>query len=115
SAAYKGSGSPRMLGYYRNANGGWIWWAQSNLLTPASDWTTTNWTTPALPSDATAFSVGLSLYAPGNLTMDAFKVTDGDTIPPNVSLIGPGDAATVGGPVMMQADVSDEGGIARVE
>lgn len=73
---YKASAEPRWVASYRDASGSWVWWTQSGLLFAASAWTQSSWTTPELPSGATAISLGLSLYGDGALTVDDFTLFD---------------------------------------
>jgi hypothetical protein len=71
SGWYKATVSPVLYAYYRNSAGAWVYWAQSAQ--PASaTWTQGVWTTPALPSGATALSVGMGLNQVGSVTMDQF-------------------------------------------
>ena len=115
SAFYKSNGPTRFTAYYRNALGGWIWWAQSGLLPLSDGYVTASWTTPALPSGASAISVGLSLYGIGTLVMDDYAIHDSDLTAPSVSVLEPLDSTTVSGVVHIAAAASDGGGIERVE
>lgn len=92
TAYYKASTQPRLTVYYRNASGQWVWFAESPLLPTSSTYRQATYTSPAMPSDATAISFGLGIFAVGTLTMDAYTLVDvdapapTDTTPPSVSL-----------------------------
>jgi hypothetical protein len=117
TARYIANVQPLFTIYYRNASGGWAWFAQSPRFPATSSYQLASYTTPALPADATAISVGLSITAVGFLTMDAYTLVDaaGDATPPTVALTSPADGATVNGTVTLSATASDGSGIARVE
>jgi peptidoglycan/xylan/chitin deacetylase (PgdA/CDA1 family) len=115
SGWYKASTPPRFVAYYRNPAGGWVWWAQSDLLPTAAAWTQRSWTIPPLPAGAGALSVGLSIYAVGSLTIDDFTLVDADATAPAVAMTSPGDAATVSGIVQLAASATDTGGVEHVE
>lgn len=72
---YRSTVSPVLVLNYRNASGSWVWWAQSAGLPAAPGWTSFTYTSPRLPSGATAVSFGLSLYGTGSLTVDDFGFT----------------------------------------
>jgi hypothetical protein len=65
-----------IFAYYRNSSGSWVYWAQSPSLPSSSTWTNGTWTTPALPSGASAISFGLGLRGKGSLTVDDFALAD---------------------------------------
>jgi hypothetical protein len=58
------------MAYYRNSSGAWVYWAQSPRFPTATAWTQRSWTTPAVPSGATALSVGPALTTTGSMTVD---------------------------------------------
>ena len=62
--------------YSRNASGSWVWFAQSPSLLASASYALATYTTPALPSGATAISFGLSIVSVGSLTMDDFTLVD---------------------------------------
>jgi hypothetical protein len=74
TAHYKANVQPRFSVYYRNTSGTWVWFAESPALPAASTYTQATYTTPAMPSDATAISIGLSLFSVGSLTTDAYTL-----------------------------------------
>ncbi|WP_404372841.1 polysaccharide deacetylase family protein [Corallococcus coralloides] len=76
SAWYKATATPLFKAYYRNASGGWVWWAQSALLPTRGTYGYAEWTTPPAPSAGRALSVGLALERVGTLTMDDFRLED---------------------------------------
>jgi hypothetical protein len=71
---YKSTAQPQLVTNYRNASGSWVWWSQSAVLPVAAGWQQFTYTTPVLPSGATAVSFGLSLYGVGSLTVDDFTL-----------------------------------------
>lgn len=81
SAWYKANAATRFKAYYRNASGGWQYWAQGPLLPTRGTYGYAEWTTPAAPSGALGLSVGLSLDRVGTLTMDDFTLEDLGTSP----------------------------------
>ncbi len=74
SGWYKSTAQPILVFNYRSASGTWSWFAQSASLPASSTWRQVTFTTPALPSGATALSFGLSLYGVGSLTVDDFAL-----------------------------------------
>jgi len=91
SAVYKSTAPVMFTVYYRNAAGGWVWFAQSPSLPATATFAAANYTMPAFPSSATAISVGLSLVNLGTVTMDAFELVDtaappADSMPPTLAI-----------------------------
>ncbi|MBA3396245.1 MAG: polysaccharide deacetylase family protein [Deltaproteobacteria bacterium] len=74
TARYIATSQPVFTIYYRNASGSWVWFAQSPTFATSSSYALASYTTPALPSSATAISVGLSILNLGSLTMDDFTL-----------------------------------------
>ena len=74
TARYLANTQPIFSIYYRNASGTWVWFAQSPSLPTSSTYRLGSYTTPVLPSGATAISVGLSIINLGSLTMDDFTL-----------------------------------------
>ena len=75
TARYFATTQPLFTVYYRNTSGSWLWWAQSPRFPTSSSYVQAAWTTPVVPADATAISVGLSITSTGSITMDAFTLT----------------------------------------
>jgi hypothetical protein len=100
TAFYKASTQPRFTVYYRNASGQWVWFAESPLLPTSSSYRQATYTSPAMPSDATAISMGLGIFAVGSITMDAYTLVDADasgpvdTTAPSVSIACNGTACS---------------------
>jgi peptidoglycan/xylan/chitin deacetylase (PgdA/CDA1 family) len=113
-AQYISNTPPRYTIYYRTTTGGWIFFAQSPTLPTSSTYVTGTYTTPPLPTGATALSVGLSIYDVGSITTDAYSLVDTDVTPPTVALTTP-TGSTVGGTVTLTATASDAGGISHVD
>jgi peptidoglycan/xylan/chitin deacetylase (PgdA/CDA1 family) len=84
SAFYKATTQPLFSIYYRTTNGAWIWLAQSALLPTSASYRQATYTTPAMPADATAISVALTIVNVGTITMDGFKLYDAADPPPNL-------------------------------
>lgn len=82
TAYYKATTQPRFSIYYRTASGGWTWFAQSPQLPTSSTYRQATYTTPPLPSDATAISIALTIFDVGTITMDAFTLVDASATPP---------------------------------
>lgn len=121
SAYYITDASPIFSVYYRTSSGGWVWFAQSSSLPRTTSYTRASYTTPPMPSTATAISVGLSLVGLGTLTEDAYELVDldatsstTDTTPPTARIASPTSGSTVRGIVTIVADVSDNVGVYRV-
>ncbi|HYX83332.1 MAG TPA: Ig-like domain-containing protein, partial [Gaiellales bacterium] len=117
SAFVKGQGTMKWVAYYRTAQGGWTYWTQSAALPAGAAYALSSWTTPAVPIGASAISVGISLRSTGTVTADDFFLADNgaaDQAPPAVSLVAPGDGASVLGTVYIQATASDDVAIASV-
>lgn len=74
SGWYKSNQPVRLVVYYKNSSGAWVWWAQSSLFPASSRWTQAKWTTPAVPSGAVAISAAMSLNVVGTVTMDDFAL-----------------------------------------
>ena len=92
SAFYKATVQPKFTVYYRNASGAWVYLAESSFLPTSSTYRQGTYTTPAMPSGATAISFGLTIYAVGTLTMDTYQLSDADaqvpadTAPPSFTI-----------------------------
>jgi len=54
--------------YYRNSSGAWSYWAGSPIYPPSNGWNVASWTTPPLPSGATAISFGFAIQGNGTVT-----------------------------------------------
>ena len=113
---YKSTIHPRLVAYYRNTAGGWQFWYQSpKAELPSAEWAQATWTTPPVPADATALSIGMSIRAVGHLTVDDFGLADADQTPPTATLTAPAEATTVAGIVDLSADASDNVAVDRVD
>jgi peptidoglycan/xylan/chitin deacetylase (PgdA/CDA1 family) len=67
----------RMVIYYRNAAGAWVYWTSAPRLTQTGNWTKTPvFTTPPLPAGSTALSYGVAIGGLGTLFTDDYLVTD---------------------------------------
>lgn len=109
---------PRFAVYVRGAAGVWRSLAQSPPFPTSPTYVEASYTTPPLPVDATAISVGMSIGAVGSLTMDAFSATDANVVvgePPLVAVVGLADGATVSDVVTLAARASGAGGIDHVD
>ena len=47
---YKTDGTARLIAYYRNGAGGWVFFSQSPVLAKTSTYAQASWTTPAMPA-----------------------------------------------------------------
>jgi hypothetical protein len=76
TAHYKATTQPRVSIYVRNASGAWGWFAESALLPTSSTYVQATYTTPPLPTGTTAISIGVSIFAVGSLTTDAYTLVE---------------------------------------
>jgi peptidoglycan/xylan/chitin deacetylase (PgdA/CDA1 family) len=88
TAYYKSTTQPRFTVYVRGTNGAWRWFAETPLLPTSTSYRQTTFTTPVMPSDATAISIGLGIFGVGTITMDNYTLADSaappaDTTPPS--------------------------------
>jgi hypothetical protein len=67
---YASNGSPRLAVYYRTTSGAWLYWTKSPNLPASTVYRAAEFTTPALPADATNISFGFSLGEVGHLLVD---------------------------------------------
>jgi peptidoglycan/xylan/chitin deacetylase (PgdA/CDA1 family) len=72
---YQSTQPTRIVAYYLNSSGSWVFWTQSPQLPASSTWAHATWTTPAVPAGATALSFGLNIQAVGSLTTDDYTMT----------------------------------------
>lgn len=114
SARYLATVSPRFTIYYRTASGTWAWFAQSPGLPASTSYVLGSYAIPALPADATAISVGLSLTTAGSLTMDAFELVDQAAGAPTAVVGSPVAGTIVTGIAPIVANVTDDVGVTRV-
>lgn len=70
SASYHATASPRLVAFYENTAGRWLYLAKSAALPVSAGYRETSWTTPALPADAVRISVGMLLGQSGSATVD---------------------------------------------
>jgi peptidoglycan/xylan/chitin deacetylase (PgdA/CDA1 family) len=117
SGWYKSTAPTRFVLWYRDTNGGWHYWTQSPQFLASSSWTQAVWSTPAVPSGATALSFGMNMAGAGTLTTDDYSLVDsgGGPTAPSVSLASPSAGATLTGPVTFSANASSSVGISRVD
>ncbi len=114
TAAYRGTAIPRFIAYRRLTGGFWTYWTQSGDQPAASEWRRESWTTPVVPADTSAISVGLSVAGLGSLSMDDLAVRDADGAAPVVSLTSPADGIRTDDPVTLAADATDASGVDEV-
>ncbi len=65
----------RFVVFYRNSQGGWVYWTQSPHTDPSAEWKQFSWPTPPIPADAQRLSFGLQLASVGTLTFDDYEMT----------------------------------------
>jgi peptidoglycan/xylan/chitin deacetylase (PgdA/CDA1 family) len=124
TAFYKASTPPKFSVYVRGTDGAWRWIAESALLPTSTTYRQGTFTTPALPADATAISIGLSIFNVGSITSDAYTLVDTagpppppppDTTPPALAIACNGSACTTSpyaSPLQITLSASDASGIA---
>lgn len=119
SSWYIADTPPRYSVYYRTASGSWMSLEQGEPLPVSPVYVQGVHTTPPLPGDATALSVGIGIGAVGSITMDAFDAVDASApvggSAPAVALMSPADGAAVSSTVTIAAAASDPDGIDRVD
>jgi peptidoglycan/xylan/chitin deacetylase (PgdA/CDA1 family)/archaellum component FlaF (FlaF/FlaG flagellin family) len=113
-AWYESNQPTHILAYYQNSSGSWVYWTESPAFAASAAGAQAAWTTPAVPSGATALSFGLSLAAAGSLTTTNYTMTAGAPAAPTVSLTGPAAGATLSGTVTFTATASSPVGISKV-
>jgi hypothetical protein len=74
NAWYTSTAPTRFVVFYRNPQGGWVFWTQSNQADPSTEWKQFSWQTPPIPADATRLSFGLQLASVGTLTSDDYQM-----------------------------------------
>ena len=82
---YKSSTHMSLVAFYRDQVGAWHFLATSPNFPATSSWTDAQWTTPAMPSTATAISFGPDLESNGSVTFDDLSLAQA---PPTVELTG---------------------------
>jgi peptidoglycan/xylan/chitin deacetylase (PgdA/CDA1 family) len=105
----------RFTGYYGNAGGVWVYFAQSPVLPVSAAYTQARWTLPPLPAGAELISVGMTLVANGQVRMDDFELRDTDMTPPSVAFSSFGNGDLVNGMFHVAAAADDAGGIYKVD
>jgi peptidoglycan/xylan/chitin deacetylase (PgdA/CDA1 family) len=80
-AWYKSTAPTQFELYYRTGLGTWLYWTASPLMNAAADWVQGSWTSPPLPTGASAVSFGLNLISNGTLTTDDYEMTDAGAVP----------------------------------
>lgn len=73
---YTSTGVTQFALHYRNRQGTWKYWTASPWFEKQDEWAHATWTTPPLPSDATAISFGLALIDDGTLVTDDYTMID---------------------------------------
>jgi hypothetical protein len=74
-AWYESSGPVVFNTYYRTAAGTWAFWVTSPPMAASRGWTQGRWTSPPVPSGATAVSFGVALRADGTLATTRYSLT----------------------------------------
>lgn len=76
AADYKAT-APVFYTLYRQDNtGSWSYWTQSPTFPATATYTRAEWTSPPVPADTQAVSIGLTLNADGTLTTDNYSMVD---------------------------------------
>jgi hypothetical protein len=73
-AWYKSSQAVVFNAYYRTAAGTWKFWVTSPAMGASADWTHARWTSPAVPSGASAVSFGVALRSGGTLSTTRYSL-----------------------------------------
>jgi Glycosyl hydrolase family 26 len=72
SVWYRSSVPTNFVLYYRDAAGSWQYWTSGPDVTASTKWALGSWTTPSVPSGASAVSFGLALSQIGSLVTDDY-------------------------------------------
>ena len=75
-AWYQSSGPVVFNAYYRTALGTWMFWMTSPPMSASRSWTPGTWTTPVVPSGATAVSFGMALRSDGTLATTRYSLVE---------------------------------------
>jgi peptidoglycan/xylan/chitin deacetylase (PgdA/CDA1 family) len=76
SAWFKSNSPVLFFIYTRDARGVWSWWRNSPVHPGSSSYAQVSYTTPPLPSGASAISIGLGLGQAGAMTVDDYSLLD---------------------------------------
>ena len=114
SAMYKSSVPARFIAYYLDPTNRWIEWAQGPFLPARSQYSQASWPIPQLPDTAKAISIGMSIFAVGDLYLDQVALRDQDLTPPEVTVSSPTDGSVINGHVTITASATDAGGLDHV-
>jgi hypothetical protein len=74
SSWYKSTSVVGIVVYYRTSAGVWTYWQTSSNFPAVADWKQASYTTPPLPSGATALTFGLYLNKVGTLVTDDYAM-----------------------------------------
>jgi peptidoglycan/xylan/chitin deacetylase (PgdA/CDA1 family) len=74
-AWYQSTVPTRIVAYYGDMTGRWVYWAQSPIQAASSTWKQITWVTPAMPSAGAHLSFGLYIAGAGHLTTDDYTMT----------------------------------------
>jgi hypothetical protein len=78
TAYYKATAPVYATSFVRTRDGEWRFWSDGPLGAPSDLWSRMSWTTPPVPPDAQAISIGFGLKTTGSLTVDdAAMATNG--------------------------------------
>ena len=64
--------------YYRTTTGSLRWLSQSPRLPTSSSYVDAQYTSPPMPADATAISIGLAITGVGFIVMDAYELVENE-------------------------------------
>jgi peptidoglycan/xylan/chitin deacetylase (PgdA/CDA1 family) len=81
-ASYIASTPPLFSVYYRTTSGTWVLFVQSPRLPTSSTYVAAQYTTPPLPADATAISIGIAITDVGFLVTDDYSLVEDQSQPP---------------------------------
>jgi peptidoglycan/xylan/chitin deacetylase (PgdA/CDA1 family) len=73
---YKSTIAPRFSVYVRSNTGVWRWFAESAPLPVSGTYVQATYTSPVMPADVTAISIGLSIFGVGSITTDAYTLVE---------------------------------------
>ena len=73
-AWYRSDVPAQLIAFYRDTAGAWRWWLSTDIPSSPIDWRQALFTTPPLPTGATAITFGIGLTTTGTLITDDYSV-----------------------------------------
>jgi peptidoglycan/xylan/chitin deacetylase (PgdA/CDA1 family) len=87
-AWYKSTRPTQFEVYYRTSVGNWVYWVTAPAIPAATSWKQAAWTTPPVPSGATALSFGLTANSDATVTTTGYSIKPAPSHKALILLIG---------------------------